>query len=215
MTKLFSGSTFLAAVLLLMAGCKKNNDTPPGDYSPLTAGSTWTYQTTTNGSASGNYTLTASNRDSMVNGKSYRVITSTSGNNSYRFKSGNEYWSFGTVPAVNLQVEQLYLKADAAVSNTWQSTENVTFQGFPLVATLLYTAKEKGVSHTAGGVSFSNVMRVGLKVNIAGIGEVVDADFYHAPGVGLIETRYEVKNLSLAGVPNSTTIETLTAYSIK
>lgn len=219
MTKLFSGSTFVAAVFLLLAGCKKNEDAPPaGDYSPISAGSTWTYQTnTTPGAGTGTYTLTATNRDSVVNGRSYRVFTSTTGTNSYRNKSGNDYWSFGTVPAVNLQIEQLYLKDNAAVGANWQSTQTINMPGAPapLVATLIFTVKEKGISRTVSGTSFSNVIRVGLKVSVTLAGEVVDADFYHAPGVGLIETRYEVKNLTIAGIPNSITTEVLTAHSIK
>lgn len=213
----------LISALLTVAGCKKDS-TPAStaNYSPLTAGSTWTYQATTTPSggapSSGSYTLTATSRDTLVTGRNYRVLTSTTGTNSYRAKVGNDYWSFGSIATANIQIEQLYLKDNADVNATWQSTQGFQVPAFPipLTATLIFTVKEKGITRVVNGTTFNNVIRVGLKVGISGVvGDVVDADFYHAPGVGMIENRYRVQNLAIAGVPDSETVEILTSYTIR
>lgn len=210
-----------AAALLLcftvFFSCKKKADVVI-DYGPLTAGSTWTYQATTTGSPSGSYTLTATNRDTLVNGKNYRVLTNSGGPNNYRHKAGNDYYSFGTFPALSLNVEQLYLKDNVDVNATWQSTQTFTVPQFPLplTATFVYTIKEKGLSRTVSGANFSNVTKVGLAISVSGgIGVVANADFYYAPSVGLIENTYNVNAIPLAGVSASSTTEILTSYSIK
>jgi hypothetical protein len=213
-TSLLCTTLLLAAVLF---GCKKKTEATL-DFGPLTAGSTWTYRSTTVGSPATSYTLTATNRDTIANGKTYRVISNSAGGNNYRNKTGSDYYSFGRFEALNANVEQLYLKDNADVNAKWQSTTNFTAPQLPipLTATSEYTVREKGLSRTVNGVSFTNVIRVGLAINVsAGIGLVATGDAYYAPNVGLIESQYDVIANAIAQIPASTTTEILTSYSIK
>ncbi|WP_207496388.1 hypothetical protein [Aridibaculum aurantiacum] len=217
--KIYFYAVILVAITSMAGSCKKNTDaTASANFGPLTAGSSWTYRSTTDGGPPSNYTITATNRDTQVNNRTYRVLTTSTGENQYRNKSGNEYYDFGTITDLNVQLEQLYLKDNAAVNATWKSTVPFTVPQFPVTftATMLYTIKEKGISRTVNGVNFSNVIRVGLDVSVEpSIGKIVDADMYYAAGVGLIESRYVVQSIPLAGISGSTTTEVLTSYTIK
>lgn len=222
MSNRFLSAMLVAFSVVAVFSCKKKTEDPPAqDYSPLTAGSSWTYRSTTTGQAPSTYTLTATNRDTVVNtsgtARTYRVLSNSNGGSSYRNKTGNDYYSFGNFAAVNLQLEQLYLKGTAAVNETWQSSVPVTVpQGGTLIATLLYNIKSKGNQRTVNGVNFSNVTNVGLVINVAGLpGSIATADFYYAAGVGLIENTVNVNAIPIAGVPASSTTEILTAYTIR
>ena len=217
--RIFSTATIIACFALVVS-CKKKADAVPvpSDFGPLTTGSTWTYQSTTAGSPSTSYTLTATNRDTSINGKSFRVLTNSTGPNNYRNKTGNDYYSFGSFQALNLKLEQLYLKDNVDVNATWQSTQAFTVPQFPLplTATFIYILKEKGISRNVNNKAFTNVIKVGLNISVSGgIGAVANADFYYAPGVGLIENTYNVNAIPLAQVSASSTTEILTSYSIK
>ena len=66
---------FFAAITLFVqckkdSGSENNPPVTPKNYLPVTAGSTFTYHSVINTSAT-DYTLTATSGDSLVNGKSY------------------------------------------------------------------------------------------------------------------------------------------------
>jgi hypothetical protein len=192
-----------------LVNCSKTSDATAPDYSPLSAGSSWTYT----GSA-GTFTLTATNRDTVANGKNYRVITNSNGPNYYLGKNGNDYYRFGALAALNMSgVEELYLKDNQAVNATWATTQTFNAPGIPipLTANLNYTVKSKDGSRTVGGKTFNNVIHVRLDISVVGLGSVGGGDFYYAAGVGMIENAIAVTAPGLS----LTQTQTLTAYTIK
>ncbi len=201
--------------LFLAAGCGKDNPTPdvPAtvDFSPLTANSTWTYQNTPGAS----FTLTATNKDTVANGKTYRVLLNSTGGNNYLGKSGSNYYRFGTIAQLNISAaEELYLKDDQPVNATWLATQSFTVPGIPLplTANLNYSIKEKGISRTVASKAFSNVTHVRLDLSITGFGSIGGGDFFYADGVGLIENEIKINVPGQAAI-NQTQV--LTAYTIK
>ena len=213
--KLFRSAMPFLLGLMLAAGCSKNTSTPDvvstADFSPLTANSTWTYQNTPGGS----FTLTATNRDTAANGKTYRVLLNSSGGNNYLGKSGSNYYRFGSIAQLNISAaEELYLKDDQLVNATWLTTQTFTVPGIPLplTANLNYSIKEKGISRTVATKAFTNVTHVRLDLSITGLGAIGGGDFYYANGVGLIENEIKVNVPGQAAI-NQTQV--ITAYSIK
>jgi len=189
--------------------CKKTSSSP-GDYSPLTAGSTWTY-TDNNGAT---YKLTATNKDTVAAGHTYRVLTNSSGPNNYLGKNGNEYYRFGSLSTIGVNnVEELYLKDNEGVNGTWKISQSFNYPGIPipLTAELSYTIKSKGGTHTVNGKTFNNVIQVHLEIGITGFATVGNGDFYYAEGVGMIENAVTV---TLSG-QNITSTTTLVSYEIK
>lgn len=201
--------------LLIMAGCGKDNSTPGGtasvNFSPLTANSTWTYLNTPGSS----FTLTATNRDTVANGKTYRVLSNSTGGNNYLGKSGSNYYRFGTIAQLNISAaEELYLKDDQPVNATWLATQSFTVPGIPLplTANLNYSIKEKGISRTVASKAFSNVSHVRLDISITGLGSIGGGDFYYAEGVGLIENGIKINVPGQAAIDQT---QVITAYTIK
>lgn len=201
--------------LLLAAGCGKESSTPGGtatiDFSPLTPSSTWTYQNTPGSS----FTLTATNKDTVANGKTYRVLLNSTGGNNYLGKSGSNYYRFGTIAQLNISAaEELYLKDDQPVNATWVAAQSFTVPGIPLplTANLNYSIKEKGISRTVASKAFGNVTHVRLDLSITGFGSIGGGDFYYAEGVGLIEN--EIK-ISVPGQAAINQTQVLTSYTIK
>jgi hypothetical protein len=208
--------SFVAIVCatLLLASCQKDNNdqnnTPP-DYSPMTAGSTWTYQDSTGFS----YTLTATSRDTVALGRTYKVFTSTTGVNNYYAKSGNDYYRFGNIPGVTANgFEELYLKDNQSVNALWQGVQTITVPGapFPLDILQKYTIKEKGITRTVNNKTYNDVIHVRLDLSNAILGSLGGGDFYYAGGVGMIESSIAVV---LQGTPVANSKEILTSYTIK
>ncbi len=211
-----SAAAMVCLSTMLFINCSKNNDNSPGfasasNYSPLTANSTWTYLNTPGSS----FTLTATSRDTVANGSTYRVLNNSSGGNNYLRKDGNNYYRFGSLAELNIgALEELYLKADQPVNGIWMASQTFNITGFPIpiTANLNYTVKDKGITRTVSGKAFSNVTHVRLDISIASLGAIGGGDFYYAEGIGLIENAVKVN------VPGQAAIDQtiiLTAYSIK
>lgn len=201
---------------LVFINCSKKNDTSRGsasavNYSPLTANSSWTYLNTPGSS----FTLTATSRDTVANGNTYRVLTNSLGGNNYLRKDGSNYYRFASLAELNISaLEELYLKADQPVNGTWMASQIFNITGFPIpiTANLNYTIKEKGITRTVSGKAFSNVTHVRLDISLAGLGAIGGGDFYYAEGIGLIENAVKVNAPGQAPI-DQTMI--LTAYVIK
>jgi hypothetical protein len=217
MKKFFLPLALFAFSALLITGCKKDDSstsTPaPTDFSPTTAGSNWTYQYTERNTPPEVFKLTASNRDTVVNGKNYRVILNDDGSTgTYLAHVGHDYYRLASFPSLDIQsFEELYLKDDKNVNDTWAATASITLSGFNLTANLGYTIKGKGESRTVSGKAFDNVTHVRLDISL-GTGSVGGGDFYYQAGVGLIEA-----NISVTPPIGSayTSSQVLTAYEIK
>lgn len=205
------------AALALITGCKKSEDAAPlpGNFGTVgNSGSSWTYVS----SSSGVYTLTMTDKDTLINAKSYDVLKNSAGGNEYQGKFGNDYYRFLRLPtfAVN-GFEELYLKADAGVGGSWQINLPISFGGFPGTAQLTYTLTEAGISKTVLNKTFPNVIHVKLTVKAGITGFMADAgggDFYYADGVGIISYAIDLKD------PNTNTSSfteniQLQSYTIK
>jgi hypothetical protein len=195
----------------LFTECQKNSDTPAQDYSPLGAGSTWTY---TSSSGASNK-LTATNKDTVAGSHTYRVLTNSNGPNTYLGKSGSEYYRFGSLSSLGINnVEELYLKDNQDVNATWKLDQAFNYPGIPipLTATLNYTIKSKGGTRTVSGKTFNNVIQVRLDISITGLGSIGGGDFYYASGVGMIENTISINVVGQAPIAETTL---LTSYEIK
>jgi len=183
--KLFSSISLVALAAVLITGCSDNPTSNPsgsngsGSYWPKSKGSYWTYT----GNLS--YTITAGN-DTMVNGKSYTIMTSTASPNSlFRFENGSYY----TADLQGLQ-QTLFLK-DAGVGTTWGFDLNVN--GIPNHHD--HTIEEVGITHVVNGRTYNDVIRVHSKSSMTHpiTGDPVvynEGNLYYAKNVGLIQTNY-------------------------
>ena len=211
----------LLTIVLLSVGIsckKKKNDTaaPAPDFQPLTAGSEWNYTITT-GATSTSYKLTATSRDTLVNGRSYRVMTNSAGPNEYLNRTGSDYYRFANLAELNNQaVELLYLKDNLNRGQSWVETKNINIVlpppvgTVPLTAKFTFTVAEKGIDHTVNGTLYRNVIRINAVPEFSAlvlgapsaIPSTSDLRYFYAPGIGLINS---VNNISipLASINNS------------
>ncbi|GEO11041.1 hypothetical protein [Segetibacter aerophilus] len=203
---------FIAAAILVTA-CKKETaaDPPANNFGPSTTGSNWTYKYT-EGTASTTFKLTATNRDTTANGKTYKVYTSSDGSTTYMGKIGSDYYRFASFPSIGVNsFEELYLKDDKGLNDTWTGTASFTYLGANLTANLNYAIKGKGESRTVNGKLFDNVTHVRLDISLFGT-VVGGGDFYYAQGVGLIEDTIAV---TAPGAQPYTSKQEIISYEIK
>ena len=216
MKRFYLSFCLVAASLLLFTKCKKDSSTTTTastNYSPLTVGSSWTYNYTQNGGATVPYILTATSNDTTINSKKYIVLTSSDGSgNKYLAKADSNYYRFASYPTIG-SFEELYLKDNRDVNSTWINLIPFTYSGFQLIANLTYTVKEKGINSTFGEVTYNDVVHIRLDAVLPSpLGNIGGGDFYYSKNIGLIYS-----NISLnAGTFGSFTSTTnLTSYTIK
>ncbi|TDH25544.1 hypothetical protein EXU57_12620 [Segetibacter sp. 3557_3] len=194
--------------MLLFTNCKKDETTGSNDFQPLTTGSTWTYQNTPGGTS----VLTMTGRDTVAQGKTYRVLSNSNGVNNYFRKDGNDYYRFGVLQALgNATIEELYLKGDQKVGDTWTTTQNLPYLGQLVPATLTYTIQAKGIEQTVSGKNYKNVVHVKFSAGALAF-KIGQGDFYYAGGIGLIKGDLIVTPPGAADIVQS---QVLTDYSIK
>jgi len=208
---------YLLLFVTFAVSCQ-NDDIPapatPDAYMSLTTGSTWNYEVvnnlTTNTST---YTLTATSKDSAIGGKTYRVVTNSSGSgNEYYNITGNDYNNFRKLPTAlgSSNVVFNYLKDNAAIGTSWVQAYPVTVSGVSLNATLTNTVTQKGISKTVKGIAYKDVIQVNTAIAVS-IGPLPlpagaltsDIQSFYAPKVGLIQTVNKV-NLNYAGITDNT-----------
>lgn len=210
---------FLAITLtVLFISCKKSGtDTTPAaeKFMTYSAGSTWNYQQVNNipPVTTTTFSRVSTNRDSSIGSRSYHVfINSSTSASEYYGNSGNDYYTYQKLADAlgGTKVENLYLKDNADVNVTWSQPYNISFSGVPLVVTVTNKIKEKGISKTVNGISYTNVIHVETTLAVAGIPSsalVTDIQFYYAPKTGLIESTNKV-TLNYMGINNQTDITT-------
>jgi hypothetical protein len=210
---------FIALTSLFVFGkCKKDSTPTGGNFLPINAQTSWTYAQT--GGATGSYTLTVKGTDTVINGRTYKVLTNTAGANNYWAKSGNDYFRTGLLPAgfsASL-LEELYLKDNISVNGTWNSSTVVNIPGTGNVnIAMKYTIQELGANRTVASKVYSNVTKVRLDLNATTATlpipvSIGGGDFYYAEGIGMIQYTLTVN------IPMSPTINQgadLTSYVIK
>jgi hypothetical protein len=193
-------------LLLLTAGsCRKRKPQPDnlgtsGNYQPDSAGSTWSYQV--RGTSNYDHTMRAENRDSIIDGVAYRVMSSNKDPYIYHWKDGGNYHRYSRQPEFNFQpVEFIYLRDYLAVGQEWEEVKSIKVKvaGIDINVTAFMKIKilEKGIDYTVNGVTFKNVIHVEMKPEfralLTTIGSTSDIHYYYAENVGMIYNKSVLK----------------------
>lgn len=205
---------FAFLLLLFIISCGKSDNPSPAtteNYMNMKTGSVWNYEVINNvpPASTSNYTLTSTNRDSTVDAKIYHVFTNSSnGASEYYRVSGTDYSTFQNLPAAlgGTKVDNLYLKAGAAVGTTWAQSYNITYNSLPLTVTLTNKILETGISKTVNTITYNNVIHVSTGVSVAGIPSSAltsDINYYYAPNYGMIENT-TILNINYFGIVSNT-----------
>lgn len=208
----------LLALLTAVFSCKKDENTPAPvvKFMSLTAGSTWSYKNTDNSNTTPvvtNYTVTATNRDTTANSKTYRVFTNNNGPNEYYNISGSDYYTFRALPAslADTSIEVLYLKDNIAVGATWTQSATINVMGYDLTLTLHNKIANKGLSKTVNGIAYSDVTEVETSLSVAGIPSFLtytltsDIHYFYAPRYGQIMNTTQI-DFAITGLPGFTPV---------
>jgi hypothetical protein len=208
---------FTFALSIVHLSCKKDSApapvTPVDKYMTFTTGSLWNFEKTSNPSSASpvttSYSITSSSRDTTINTKQYHVfINSSGGANEYFYNSGNDYYTYRTLPSDfgNEYVEIIYLKDNAAVGTQWSQTYPITYLGVPLQVTLTNKIEERGISQTINGKNYTEVVRVSTNISATGIPfpfTITDEiNNYYAPKYGAIKQETKI-NITITGFPPS------------
>ena len=195
-------------IVLSAGNCKKPSNPDPGTpaatYQPTTTGSEWNY-TTTGTTASGpvntSFKLTATSKDSVANGKTFRVFTNSAGANEYYVKVGNEYSRISSLASVTNQVEVLYLKDNLSAGASWSEVRNVTITGapFPVDVNINYTVIGSKFDTSFNGNSFKECIRIKVTPTVPGLTiNENNITYVFAKNVGMITNKVRFKVTMLA-----------------
>lgn len=213
-------------LLLLAAGsCRKQKPQPDnlgttGNYQPTTAGSTWSYQV--RGTSNYDHIMRAEDRDSIIDGIGYRVISSNKDPYIYHWKDGGNYHRYSRQPEFNFQpVEFIYLRDYVAAGQEWEEVKSikVTVAGIDINVTAFMKIKivERGIDYAVNGVTYKNVIHVEMKPEfralLTTIGSTSDIHYYYAENVGMIYNKSVLK-IPTADVDINKDTK-LVAYSIR
>jgi hypothetical protein len=211
----------LFLVFISVISCSKSggdSSTPPipaDKYMSTTAGSSWNYETTDNVAATTSpYTLTSTSRDSLVNNKNYHVYIN-SGNNASEYYniSGGDYTSFQNLPAAvgGSKAENLYLKDNVSVNESWSESYNITISSVTVKVTLVNKIIETEVNITINGKTYTKVIHVQTSITADGVPPASltsDIQSYYAPKVGLVQNTTKI-NLNYLTIVNNTDTKTI------
>lgn len=202
-------------IVLTAGNCKKPSTpdpTPASTYQPTTTGSEWNYittGTTASGSANGTYTLKATSKDSISNGKTFRVFTNSAGTNEYYVKVGNDYSRISSLASLTNQVELLYLKDNLSAGASWSETKNVTVSGNPATVNVTYTIVGNKFDTSFNGNTFKDCIRIKVNPDIGFPFQQNDIWYLFAKNVGMIANKVRVKfDLLAVNVDTQTKLET-------
>lgn len=210
-------------IVLTAGNCKKPSNpvpgTPAATYQPTTTGSEWNY-TTTGTTASGpvntSFKLTATSKDSVANGKTFRVFTNSAGANEYYVKVGKEYSRISSLASLTNAVELLYLKDDLSVGATWSEVKSVMITGAPFAVdvNITYSVVKSNFDTSFNGSDFKDCIRIRVKPTVPLL--TIDEDnitYLFAKNVGMIANKVRLRVTSL-GV-NADTETKLVTFVIK
>jgi hypothetical protein len=213
---------FFIAIMALFS-CKKKNGGEPviTYYMSLSAGSNWNFDLINNPSTSPTntpYLLTATNVDTVIDLKTYRIFTNSNGNtkeyynitsNVYNNVTGNDYYTFLTLPPLfgNAKIATIYLKDNVPTGGLWKQQYNLNVSGLPLTLTITNTIIGKNITKMVNGVTYIDVIQVSSNLSLTGIAAtalVTDIQYYYAPKFGMIQNDTKI-DFNLAGFPPSKT----------
>lgn len=195
------------AIIIAGTGCNKddNNTSAAVTYMPNTANSTWNYSTKSYSPSptTGSYTLKATNKDTTINSKTYRVFTNSGGANDYYAQVGTDYYQLGSIAALGSQRAEILFLKDADAGTKWSETQMVTITGFPTPISVPVNSQiiKKGYDTTINGKAYTGVTHVQtafgtINLSVGGfpipLTQSSDLNFYYARGVGRIYSRTKV-----------------------
>jgi hypothetical protein len=169
MKRILNKLVLSSCFLVLIASCKKNDDTLSGsgpvtscNASPYRVGSKATYSLTGTSSGTSTNVITIT-KDTTINGKVYQKGAASAQAGAYsciRVDASANIWQFtpsqGDVPTN----EMIFVKAGAAVGDTW----NYTFNGVNTTANAThkytYTVMANNISFTLNGTTYTNCTKV-------------------------------------------------------
>lgn len=198
---------------MLAISCKKDktdpvDTTPTKPYTNVNAGTQLVYRVVTDsGSATQTAvldTVTVNGGDTTINSKTYKIfVHSNAGTHSYYNNTGNDYYQFQQVAALGTDIEQLYLKDNAANGDTWYQDVTIPVSGVGDVPVrVTYKIVEKGTSKVVAGITYNDVIGVQTDISSSLLpsGTIVsDIKSYYARNVGLILGLYNI-DVSMAGI---------------
>ncbi len=211
----------LLVIFAAISSCKKSVVGPPVTtikYMSYTSNSTWNYELHDNlTSLTTSYILTATDGDTTIDKKSYHIFTHSNAGNEYYLLSGSDYYSFQNLPATlsGALFENIYLKNNAAVNNTWSQSYNVTTSGVPLTITITNAIAEKSISKTVSGIPYTDVIHITSTLAVSAFGVPLPAGAvtaeiqnFYAPKFGLIESDNKI-NINYSGLVSNTDQQTI------
>ncbi|MCC6259136.1 MAG: hypothetical protein IT254_12500 [Chitinophagaceae bacterium] len=186
-----------------------------------TPGSTWNYSfvDNTNAAANYDYTVTSSNSDTSINGKSYHKYAVSTGGTEYYNITGHDYYTYAALPAQigGNYIENLYLRDNAIAGTSWIQSYNIIFNSVPLTIQTTNTIAAVGLTRTVSGKTYSNVIQVNTSITppaIPGLTVTSNISYYYAPKVGMIENHIVVGINGLGVTQDVNTQTTLTNATI-
>ncbi|MGC8749970.1 hypothetical protein [Hydrotalea sp.] len=174
-----------------------------GNYFPTTAGSYWTYN-----DSQLNDTITTHALSVLANvantGQTYAVFVDRLGDTSLYRRSGNTYYTYGSIyPDPSVQpVEYAFLKAGVPAGTSWDSPiVSVVVSNQNIKVKYHFTLLGSGLTASYNGNNFTNVIKVQLDIQALvppaiNYATAQTSYFYYAEGIGLIAIE----------VPGSTTV---------
>jgi hypothetical protein len=216
------------ALTVFFAACTKDNNnggsTNTTTYQPITAGSTWQYELDDKlTTMKSEFTLTATSKDSSINGRNYTVFTNSSGGNDYYYNDGSNYYQFGGIAGITGNTELLYLKSSVAAGSQWEETKTADITGLGSASVkLTYTLVEKIPSLTVETKTYTEVLHVKVQLsnlNVGGFPLTIasqDLHFYYAPNIGRIKDQVKLTiNPPIGSAINVDNETNLKSYTIK
>lgn len=185
--------------------------TSSNSYQPTTNGSKWVYASTTQGEI----TVTMNGNHSTIGGRTYADYDAVSqiainGTSPGYFYYNNHLYINRHDSFLNLGVDdEPYLNDNVQVGGTWNAPAISLTPG--MTSSYIGTLKEKGITKTVNGVSFSDVYHthLDLKLTSGGFSTIAGTyEYYIAKGVGIIEIDASVGNTLAVS-------ETITSYDIR
>lgn len=195
---------YIIILVAVIASCSKskikqvnlNNSSDSLTYQPSVPGSKWTYRRTIAAVNNTNYDFIRTSADTVANGKTYKVYSSTGGEgNQYFRQDAGKYYSIFT--ASTNKPEFLILDTARQVGETWLGGVNGS-------DTYNFTMKEKIPSYQLDGFTFKNVLVVHQERTNGSGSVTLQGDTYFAQGVGQV---YSVGTAS--GIPVTVKLITL------
>ncbi|MGY3214051.1 hypothetical protein [Mucilaginibacter sp. HD30] len=186
-------------IVLMACGCKKNNESPDtgskNSYQPVSRESFWKYKEIGPSGTPLTTLVTMTGATKTINGHMYYEYTTQLAPSGAK-GTGYSYSENGIVRSAIGDVENLFLKENAAIGETW------TYMG-PMAdkeeirpgvfvdsySTVIAKVVEKGINYTVEGKAFANVIHI-KQMKQYSSGATIDLDdYYIAKGVGMIERK--------------------------